>query len=138
MNGKFQPNTGSGGAVLTSTPVMEYLRPDIMRPDLYESKSFIVGDIHGPSNIDKKHSKASAKDNYMSTLIIIFVSAIIFVTIVSWCDVLRSYYDSKFVNDIIKAQTKARIYYASTCTIILIITLIVAFLVWKKYTKHLQ
>lgn len=127
--------TGAGGTVSTS-PILEYLRPDVMRPDLYEQQSFIVKDIHGPSTI--KESKTKASSNYISTLIIIVVSAFIFVTVVAWFDVIRSYFDSKYINDVIKAQTKARIVYALTCLVILIVAMIVLYFVWKRYTQHLQ
>lgn len=122
------PGSGGGeGSVSTST-LLDYLKPEIYRPDIYEERSFVVKDIHGPSSSPKKTTDTGT---LLYTIGIIILSAAIFITFVSWTDVLRSWYDSKYINDIIAVQTTSRIYYATTITIIaLIISLFLIGLWW--------
>lgn len=134
---------GAAGSIPTGT-VLDYLSEDINRPDLYEERSFIVKDIHGPSDRRKTSSvvalgtgtaSPSTKGRNLGSLLytigIIILSAAIFITLVSWSDVLRSWFDTKYVNPIIGDQLKSRIYFATTITIISII--VISLLLWLWY-----
>lgn len=130
---------GAGGTVPVST-ILDYLRPEISRPDLYEERSFIVKDIHGPSSMSRRQTDGYDKsiqrgrDNtIVYTIGIIILSAAIFITLVAWTDVLRSWYDSKYVNAIIAQQTRSRIYYATTITIIAIVLILVLFFLYFAF-----
>lgn len=123
MNG----TTGISGAPITGT-VFDYLNPDILRPDLYEQQSYIVKDIRGPSSTNQTNS-------IYYTIAVIILSAVIFVVIVAWTDVLRSWFDSKYINSIISLQTKSRIYFAITVSII---GFIVISIIFYLYYSHIH
>ena len=138
----FKMNIGTisegGGSIPTAT-VLDYLQPEINRPDLYEERSFVIKDIRGPSSSSmKKRDVTDVHKTKMNaplyTIAIIILSAVIFITLVSWADVLRSWFDTKYINPIIGQQLKSRIYYASTITIIGFIVLIVLGL-WYYYLR---
>jgi len=120
-----------GGSVPTAT-ILDYLQPEINRPDLYEQQSFIVKDIRGPSASQMNKSDVTI----LYTIGIIILSAVIFITFVSWADVLRSYFDSKYINPIIETQTKARIYYAITITLISLIIVVLLFWAWLYFKRR--
>ncbi|CAH6419306.1 Hypothetical protein HVR_LOCUS507 [uncultured virus] len=170
MNGGSQ---GAAGSIPTAT-VLDYLNPDINRPDLYEERSFIVKDIRGPSSSTPNRNKAvpvvvsgtgadysstntcgsftkrstassggQVEDSFtkgrkfgavLYTVGVIVLSAAIFITLVSWADVLRSWFDTKYINPIIGQQLKARIYFATTITIIAIIVIALLFWLWWRGT----
>ena len=137
VNGILTPGltNSSGGSVPTAT-FLDYLRPEVSRPDIYEERSFLVKDLHGPNPKDRR-DKSKPNTNKLGTLLytigVIILSALIFVTIIAWVDVLRSWFDSKYVNSIISIQTKSRIYFSITITIIALI--IGGFLVWFWLTR---
>lgn len=123
------------GAVPTAA-LMEYLRPEINRPDLFEERSFVVKDIKGP-NTQKLVAMQSPNQEIWrkiySTIGLILLSAAIFITFVSWTDVLRSWFDSFVINPIIEVQLKARIYYALTITAISIFICAIIIYLWLHY-----
>lgn len=123
------------GAVPT-VALMEYLRPEINRPDLFEERSFVVKDIKGP-NTQKLVAMQSPNQEIWrkiySTIGLILLSAAIFITFVSWTDVLRSWFDSFVINPIIEVQLKARIYYALTITAISIFICAIIIYLWLHY-----
>lgn len=103
----------------------DYLKPEVNRPDLYESRSTIQ-QSRGVTNTNK---------NVISTLAIIFISGLIFITLVAWADVLRSYIDTIYVDKIINRQAKSRLIFAIVITIIsLLSSLIIGYFV-LKYNK---
>lgn len=126
------PFQGRGGTISTSS-LLDYLRPDIARPDIYERESYIVKDIHG-SNLSSETRKR-ADNTFIYTVGIILLSALIFITFVAWADVLRSWYDSMFVNSIISTETISSLYYAITITIISIVITIILLLFWIYIIK---
>lgn len=133
----------AAGSVPTAT-FLDYLNEDINRPDLYEEQSFIVKDIHGPSSTDNQVKNKNIHYHYhqwnpmkgknitaiLYTVGIIILSAAIFITLVSWADVLRSWFDSHYINSLIEEQLRSRIYFAITVTIISIITIFILFWLW--------
>lgn len=123
------------GAVPTAA-LMEYLRPEINRPDLFEERSFVVKDIKGP-NTQKLVAMQSPNQEIWrkiySTIGLILLSAAIFITFVSWTDVLRSWFDSFVINPIIEVQLKARVYYALTITAISICICAIIIYLWLHY-----
>lgn len=123
------------GAVPTAA-LMEYLRPEINRPDLFEERSFVVKDVKGP-NTQKLVAMQSPNQEIWrkiySTIGLILLSAAIFITFVSWTDVLRSWFDSFIINPIIEVQLKARIYYALTITAISIFICAIIIYLWLHH-----
>jgi hypothetical protein len=120
---------GQGGTISTAT-IIDYLRPDINRPDLFEDQSVIVKDVHGPSNEKSQSNQSSKYKNMFYTIMIIIVSAIIFIVAISWTDVLRSWFDTKYVNPIIQEQYLSRLYFAITITIIGLVLLLLLGFLW--------
>jgi len=120
---------GGGGTVSTST-IIDYLRPDINRPDIFEERSVVVKDVHGSSNDKSQNDQSSKYKNLLYTVVIIIVSAIIFILAISWTDVLRSWFDTKYVNPIIQEQYLSRLYFAITITIIGLVLLLLMGLLW--------
>jgi H+/Cl- antiporter ClcA len=112
-------NSVSTGSLLG----LDYLRPDVFRPDLYEKE--FVRDIHGPS--DRR-----SRNPLIYTIGIIIISALIFISLVAWADVLRSWFDSQFVNSIIAAETTSTLYYAITVSVFCIALIIL--LLWIYYS----
>lgn len=114
-------------AVATGT-LLDYLQDDIMRPDIYEERSFVTKDIHGPG--DRKQKESSKWSGLLYTVGIIILSAAIFLTAVAWVDVIRSWLDSKYVNEVISAQTKSRLYYALIITSLAIMIILFLLFLW--------
>jgi len=71
----------------------------------------------------------------ISTLGIIFLSALIFVTLVAWLEVIRSYIDFKVVNEVIKEVFKARFYYALVVSAIALFGVGVMYWIWVERRK---
>ncbi len=120
------------GAVPTAA-LMEYLRPEINRPDIFEERSFVVKDIKGPNTqnlLAMQNPTQQVLRKIYSTIGLILLSAAIFITFVSWTDVLRSWYDSFIINPVIEVQLKARIYYALTITAISIFICAIIIYLW--------
>ena len=103
------------------TSAFEYL--DINRPDLFSEKSTV------------KQTKGVVKteENILTTIIIVFVSAMVFITLVAWADLLRSYLDSKIIDKIIEKQTKSRFIFAMAVTFITIMIFILCSWIYQSY-----
>ena len=121
----------SKGGFGVSVPILQALQPEIMRPDLYVEGSMPGRGIARPMT-STPGSGSSSGPTIISTLGIIFLSALIFVTLVAWLEVLRSYIDSEVVNEVIKEVTKARLYYALIVTGIAVIGMIIMFWIWAE------
>lgn len=93
------------------------------RPDLYTSETLVAKNPKG-------YIPKSNTSNNLSTFIIIILSGLIFITMFSYADTLRSYLDSLFIEDIIKKQTKSRFIFAIIMTIITIIAFLIVLIVY--------
>lgn len=115
----------AGGVVVTSS--LDYLLPEINRPDLYERANIAeLGPRKGP-NPDL---------TILQTIATIILSAFIFIVIVAWFAVLQVYYDTVYVNDIIKSALKSRLVYAITATIITVVVFILFFLIYFLWFRR--
>lgn len=99
----------------------EYL--DTNRPDLFSEKSTV------------KQTKGVVKtdENILTTMLIVFVSAVIFITLVAWADVIRSYLDSKIIDKVIEKQTRSRLIFALTMTYLSIIVFLICAYIYQKF-----
>ena len=104
----------------------DYLKPEFNRPDIYSEQSTIKGP-HGSSRKDQ---------SIISNLLIIVISALIFITLIAWADVLRSYIDSIHVNEIIKSQTKSRLWFAIFITLISCFSLTILYYFYYIYKQY--
>lgn len=151
-------NIPAAGAV-PIVSVLDYLGPEINRPDLFYEQAYPVRPVGSGSaralikmnNIKNKenanqsiqrHTAAGQERSplisiYYTTGLIIF-SAAIFLTLAAWSNVLLSWYDSMYVNPVVSSVTKSRLYFAITLTIISIIIIAVLILLWYYFTIHRQ
>lgn len=108
-----------GGGVILSP--LDYLDPAVNRPDLYAEKT-----------INRSSISKGVKTNgeLLSSIIIIILSAFIFVTIVAWFSVLQLWFDEMFVAEAVHPAVTSRLYYAIVTTII---TIAVSLLVYIFY-----
>ncbi len=113
--------SGAGGTVITSS-LLEYLKPEINRPDIFEERTLVKG------GIVKKGS--SSKTNIAVTLLTITLSAFIFVTIVGFASILQAYFDVIVVDDQIWPVVVSRFYYS---IVFLFITIILTILFLYAY-----
>lgn len=103
-------NEALSGIVATSS--FDYLDSTINRPDMFEETNTAKGSIL---------KTPPHPQNLVATIMTIILSGFIFVTIVGWFSLLQAYYDSLFINEIITALVKSRLYYAITVTLITIV-----------------
>ena len=145
-------NTGDavGGGVAAagavSTPTMfDYLNPDVNRPDLFAAKAYPIQNMGGGSSSRKRSFQTDRKDDsdhrplYVTlfyTIGLIVLSALIFITFVSWANVLLSWLDSIYISPIIATATKSRLYYAVIITAISLIVIALLLGLWYYYTIY--
>ncbi len=123
-----------GGGIYTPT-IIDYLRPEIARPDLFEDQSFVIRDIGGGGGSRSDNSDHTLK-SLIYTVIVILLSAAIFITAVAWADVLRSWFDSNNINPIIEKQLYSRIKYASCITAIAVVLILICLFIWNYYLRY--
>ena len=137
----------AGGAVPVSS-VLDYLLPEINRPDIFEQEAYPLRGGGGSSraimnaqkNIysiqkhDKLGNQRSPFYSLFYTIGLIILSAAIFISLSAWANVLLSWYDSIYVNSSIDNVTRARIYFATTISIISIIIIIILIMLWYYFT----
>jgi len=110
--------------------VFEFLQPDINRPDLFEQRTTSRSGIY-KGNIHK-HNKVKI----ISTLVLIIISAFIFISIVGWASVLQSFIDSIYIDNSIRTLTLSRTIYSTIITLItFVFVTIILYLYFSK--KHL-
>lgn len=97
----------------------------IGRPDLF-TESSVFG---------KPKGTIPKLTNVLDTFVIIILSALIFITIFSYADVIRSYIDSKYINKVIKSQVKSRIYFSIISTLITIFVCLITFFLYKIFGR---
>lgn len=98
----------------------------INRPDLYTQETVLA---KNPKGVIPKLKKL----NIIDTFVIIVLSGLIFITLFSYADVIRSYIDSIHINNVIKSQTKSRFYFAIVSTVITILACLIAFIIYKIF-----
>lgn len=103
----------------------DYLKPELNRPDIYSEQSTIKSP-RGPSGKNQ---------SFISNILIIVISALIFITLIAWADVLRSYIDSININEIIKSQTKSRFWFAIFITLISCFTCLILYYFYHNTKK---
>ncbi len=121
---------------VSAVPGNMYVRPDIfqvVRPDLIpqglQGKELLMDrNIHGPVS--------SHQETIVYTIGVIVISAFIFITLISWADVLRSLFDSKYIDPILSARIRSTLYYAITVTIISVILVAILVLMWLYYKSY--
>src|SRR5579863_8654164 len=125
-------NNGAGGAVPV-VAMLDYLSPEINRPDLYFQQAYPVQGGSGGNarflqgsaqSLQNNNTQSLQNNNVQSiqrhkadtserspsislyyTVGLIVASAAIFLTIAAWSNVLLSWYDSMFVSPIIATVT---------------------------------
>lgn len=136
--------SGAGGAVPIIT-VMDYLKPEINRPDMFERQAYSIagGGGEGLKTASKSIQRHRADDTERSataslyyTIGLIVVSALVFLSIAAWANTLLSWLDSIYVSPTIQSVTKARLYFAIIMTIIAIVVIALLFWIWYHYTVH--
>lgn len=105
--------------------VIDYLQPDINRPDLYERDSV----VRDPAGVVQRPGK-----RLLESIVLICISAFLFIAIFSWANVLKVYYDSIFVSSLITQEFYATLYYSLTVTgvCIVVASLLIYFLLQNK------
>ena len=107
---------------------MSFLAEGVNRPDLFTNSSVM---FRNPKGYIPRSSNPSTLD----TIIIIIGSAFVFITLFSYCDTLRSWLDSKFINESIKPQTKSRLVFSIIMTVITIIVCLIIYVIKKISNK---
>lgn len=139
---KFQmSSSGAGGAVPVAT-ILDYLQPNINRPDLYYQRAYpIAGGGGGGSNraLSVQRNKADTTErppiySVYYTLGIIVLSAAIFISLVAWSNALLSWVDSIYVSPALRPVTVARIQFAWIMTGIALIVIGLALFLWYVFT----
>ena len=83
------------------------------------------------------HSKGVVKtdENILTTILVVFVSAMIFITLVAWVDFIKSYLDAKIIDKFIEKQTKSRFIFSMTVSFISILVFVMCALIYQKFHK---
>ena len=108
---------------------MSFLAEGVNRPDLFTNSSVMFRNPKG--YIPRGNTTPSTLD----TIIIIIGSAFVFITLFSYCDTLRSWLDSKIINESIKPQTKSRLIFSIILTIVTIIVCVIIYIIKKVTNK---
>lgn len=95
--------SGLAGAVVAPNI---YLGEEVSRPDLYVERMGMDSDI-----VKGRHTTKIFRN-----ILIIVMSAFIFIAIVGWANVLRVGYDTLWVNEVILPEFYSTLYYALTVT----------------------
>lgn len=134
-------NNGAGGAVPIVT-ILDYLNPEVNRPDLYFQQAYSVQGGSGNTRSLQRHkADTSERSPYVSlyyTIGLVVVSAAIFLTIAAWSNVLLSWYDSMFVSPLIANVTQSRLFFAITLTAIAIVVVVTLIVLWYYFTIDQQ
>jgi hypothetical protein len=127
----------AGGAVITSA--IDFLQPEINRPDVFTERSVARGGIlkGKPRNLSSDPATPGWV-SIVSSLMLIVLSAFIFVTIVGWFTVIQSALDAHFINSIIEAQTTSRLYYAGIATVITLLVMLLFIWIYVQYLRPLS
>lgn len=145
----------AAGGVVPIINVLDYLTPEINRPDLFQQKGYPIqgggggstryilkasgGDTQPTQSIQRHTASGQERSPFISlyyTFGLIVVSAAIFLTLAAWSNVLLSWYDSMFISPTLDSVTKSRLFFAITISIIAIIVIIVLVAFWYYYTIH--
>jgi hypothetical protein len=150
---KMNHNLAVAGSIPTIN-IIDYLQPNINRPDLYFQASYPLqggggggatksimksAGIGSTQSIQRTNSLGNERSPIISllyTIGLIILSASIFLTLGAWSNTLLSWYDSIFVNEVVYPVTKSRFYFAITLTFIsfvIIITLVGAWYYFALY-----
>jgi hypothetical protein len=95
--------SGLAGAVVAPNI---YLDEEIGRPDLYTKRMTLDSDI----------TKGHHTTKIFRNILVIVMSAFIFISIVGWANVLKIGYDTLWVNEVILPEFYSTLYYAATVT----------------------
>lgn len=98
------------------------------KPDLYIKDTVIA---KAPKGTIPKNQEL----NVIDTFVIIILSALIFITIFSYADVVRSYIDSIFLSSTSKPVTKSRLYFSIISTIITILIFIFTGIIYHLFNR---
>lgn len=132
-------NTRSGSGAVPTIAMFDYLQPGINRPDLFEQQAYPIAKGGGGSTRSLQHDTANSKERsplatVYYTLGLIVASAVIFITIGAWSNVLLSWLDSIYVSPLVSAVTTSRLYFALIMTAITIVVVALAILIWYFFT----
>lgn len=131
----------------------------IGRPDAFFTNSYYINDLGGGGAgqrtvemRDKINRSRKKKDSPQTqtqsekdkqtlttsfyTVGLLFVSAGIFLSLVSWYNVLLSWMDSMFVSSMISAVTRSRLYAALIVTGIAIVIIVTAVCIWYFIARY--
>ena len=103
-----------GESSVAITPLLDYLKPSVDRPDLFEERY----------NRETIHASTENHTPILESILLIITSAFIFVTIVGWFGVLQVWYDTIIVDPSTEPLISSRFYYAVTATFITILEVI--------------
>lgn len=112
--------------------VSPYLLETVNRPDLYTRDTVMFKNPKGYIPNPYKNGPSMMLD----TVLIIFGSAFVFITLYSYCDTLRSWLDSKIINNTIKPQTKSRLIFSIIMTVVSVIVFISIFSIRKIFSQN--
>jgi len=103
---------------------LDYLKPEINRPDLFEEKTTLKASI----------KKTGPKDSSLlvTTLTIIW-SAFVFITLISIFTLLQSFFDKLVLGDSLTGLVESRFYY---CITTIFISIIASFFLWYIYQNN--
>lgn len=132
--------SGAGGVVPVVT-ILDYLKPEINRPDLYAQKAYPMPTRAGSSQSSKSIQIDKADDSLRSPIIslyytvgLIVLSAAIFITLSAWANALLSWLDSIYVSPVINSVTRSRVYFATIVTGISLIVIALLLFIWYEFT----
>jgi len=126
----------AAGGVVPVVNILDYLSPEINRPDLYYQRAYPMqpaGSSSAQRSIQRFTSSGEERSPSITlyyTFGLIIVSAFIFLSLAAWSNVLLSWYDQMFVSPLIKPVTKSRLYFAITLTVIAVIVIIILVVLW--------
>ena len=133
-------NTNPTAGTIPVVAMFDYLQPGINRPDLFNQRAYpMTGGGGGGSSLKslQKNNTYGERSPYITlyyTIGLIVVSALIFITIAAWFNLLMSWLDSIYINSVIEIVTRSRLYYAIIVTIISFVTILILLLIWYYFT----
>jgi hypothetical protein len=118
----MQMGIGRGTTSVALTPILDYLKPEINRPDLFEKRY----DTEGHVGADKNPG------SIYGTLLLIITSAFIFIAVIAWFNWLGALFDETVANVGDDSIVRSRLYQAITMTFITILEVIVFLYVYLE------
>jgi hypothetical protein len=103
---------------------LDYLKPEINRPDLFEERTTLKSSI-------KK--SGSSDSSVLITILTIIWSAFVFITLISIFTLLQTFFDKLVLGDSLTPLVESRFYY---CITTIFVSIIASFFLWYVYQNN--